>query len=258
MNRTVVVEIDAWQTATDEHPDYDKLVSSGFLGVLVKNTQGATWVNRHGADVARRAHGAGLMVGLLHYAEPWRNTAEAEAEWALGNAPPVPLGLGIVCEIDSTGTMPDHELGPWLTTWLGATDRVGEPSATLMDYGAHPTIVGFPLGHPWWSAGGRAEGVAAPFAVRAPMGDDTLGANGTAIRYVVNSVRGLNPPGGTAPAPPPTAPVAPPEPPEATPDPVDAPPATEAVTGPSEQDLSIPGAYLRTSAGTIGATSPNV
>jgi len=232
----LVVEVNSW---TDTTPTdlFETAADNGAVGALLKVSQGTTWINSHGPELARRATAAGLLLGALHYWEPTSDVDDGQVSWLLGSLPPVDYALGVVVEIDALGTVAPYEASPVLQAFMGAVVDAGHLPGVMVSAAQLAELTGAPWGARWWATGrGQTEGPAR-FAER--LFDQEAGSVGSGAEiYALRSLRGVNRPGGGAAQVLPRAAVAPPEP--AEPDPA---PTTDEPESPDEaptEDPAVP------------------
>lgn len=195
MDRGTIVEVNSWDMNGWDNTRFDEMRAQGAGGVVIKASQGIDWTFSRLPELIRRARMDGLLVGVLHYAEPGRNDAEVEAEHLMNSLPDDDLPLGVWCELDDLGGKLAHEVGPWVETWTQhAMTPLARPvilcSAELFSQMA---------GAPWaarWVATSKGEGSTVPWATRGGWdnGSDEAGAPDPLVTYQLTTTRGLNAP----------------------------------------------------------------
>lgn len=61
----VVIDLSHWQTSVN----FATIKSAGIIGVILKATQGSTWVDPTFVSRMMAAHSAGLLIGAYHFAD---------------------------------------------------------------------------------------------------------------------------------------------------------------------------------------------
>lgn len=174
-----VVDISAFQAEVDFHA----LKHGGVDGVLIKATEGLTWVNSFFHDHFRRAVAAGLLVGSYHFAHPDSHHADDEARHYCNT---------IGKQIGKLGPALDMEHGsahPSYTPWSRAFNHVVKARVghfplfySYGDYIAH-MAPDRPIGRGLWLAAygpndGREHPVAVPHPWKRILGHQYT-SNGT-------------------------------------------------------------------------------
>jgi lysozyme len=108
-------DVSSWQGA----PDFGAVRDSGREFVVLKATEGTSLVDPHVIGSRSRAHAAGLVVGLYHFARA-RDPA-AEAAWFAAAAGELAEGEFVCLDWE----VPGDPVG-WCCAWLAAVeDRLG-------------------------------------------------------------------------------------------------------------------------------------
>lgn len=93
-NSITGVDVSSWQHE-DGHPiNWDAVYEAGYRFVIVKATQGTTYVNPWVARDLSDASAAGLLLGAYHYYEAGEDPSQ-QAKWAVSCLVGQPLDLGL-------------------------------------------------------------------------------------------------------------------------------------------------------------------
>lgn len=196
MQKANIVEITSWDYATDAGVDFEVLYERGAGGVVIKASQGDNWCFDRLPEAIRGAKSAGLLVGVIHYAEPGRNPAQVEAEHLIDNLPDDDLPLGLWLELDDLGGKQTFEMGEWVLEFFAyATTPTARPvlacSTELLN-----GIPEAPFGRPWvCTDGDEPQPGAWAFAWHEDAPTGFVGPHSGVDGYTLRSVRGLNAPG---------------------------------------------------------------
>jgi hypothetical protein len=118
MDRSTIVEVTSWESDGREPGYYTALAELGAGGVVIKASQGISWTLPWLPAAIRGAKQAGLLVGVIHYAEPGLNGPELEAEHVMSSLPDDDLPLGVWLELDDLNGRPEFEMADWVKAWL--------------------------------------------------------------------------------------------------------------------------------------------
>ena len=229
------IDISSWQHPNGAAIDWQRVKDAGVTFVMVKATQGVTYINPYfngpeSHDVEEAA-GVGLLVGAYHFAQPGSNAPEAEAAHFLAAIADLPLVMGLWLDLEELGAMPIHEAGPWALTFLAAIASHNDVTGLYTDKSIQSMLVGVPTGGRLWLANPTPE-PGDPPSYLTQTGQGTIdGIVGAVDLDTLNNVRGTNP-----------GPVAPPAPPP-PPAPVALPPVQPAPPAPpiqQEADVQVP------------------
>jgi hypothetical protein len=195
MDKSTIVEVTSWDWSATPDSLFGVIADAGAGGVVIKASQGTEWTFAHLPVAIRTAKAAGLLVGVIHYAEPWANDPTMEAEHLTGSLPDDDLPLGLWLELDALGSVAAHEVGGWAETWLGAA-ILPKARPVLM---AAPEVLlqmaGAPFGKRWVSTGKVDGSGPMPWAERvSAVTEGADPAPGEMTAYRLTSVRGLNAP----------------------------------------------------------------
>jgi len=190
------IDVSSWQHPSGAGIDWAAVKADGYGGVWIKCSQGVNYTNPFFHDDASEALAAGLVVGAYHYAEPWHNTPEAEADYALGVVSGVALDLGLALDLEQINTMQPHEAGTWSQTWLTTVAEHHTLAPLYTDQFLYGQMPGAPFGFPLWIAdpSGTFEGT---WWAKQTGKAEVPGIQGLADIDEIANVRGVNP-GGTA------------------------------------------------------------
>jgi hypothetical protein len=212
MDRSTIVEITSWDTDGREPGYYTALAELGAGGVVLKAAQGVGWTLPWLPAAIRGAKLAGLLVGVLSYAEPGLNDPQAEADHLLSSLPDDDLPLGLWLELDDLNGKPTFELGDWVKAWIEYAVTPSARPVIMATREVYDTINGSQWGRRWVQSD-QAEGPTVPWAARVPSvrtTDDPVALLGQ-THYRMTTTRGLNAP--VAPGPVESTPKAAPKPP---------------------------------------------
>jgi lysozyme len=204
-----VIDVSSWQHTGGVEIDWAAVHESGVQGVIVKLTQGTTYLNPYAVADLHGAALAGLLIGVYHFAQPGQFTPQAEAAWFLEQLGGLELELGAWLDLEDLGGKPAHELGPWCEEWLGQVQTPSRPSGLYTDRSIFGQLVGAPWGYRLWLAVPGADAPTDSNEWMTQTGSGAVpGVTGNCDTDTVWNARGLNlPVGGTTPPP-----VAPPPP----------------------------------------------
>lgn len=195
MDRTDIAEVNSWNYRQRDGIVFEDLAAEGWGGVIIKASQGTDWTFAKLPDTIRCAKSAGLLVGVLHYAEPGRNDAESEASHLMDSLSDDDLPLGAWCELDDLGGVPGFELGAWVETF---TQHAMTPTCRPAIL-ASAELFSQMAGAPWrarWIATTKGEGSTVPWGERGTPVELRHGdwEPVTVATYRLTSERGLNRP----------------------------------------------------------------
>jgi len=232
MTTAPVIDISSWQHPNGAAIDWAKVKAAGYVGVMIKCSQGTTYKNPFFVDDATDAITEGLLVGAYHYATPAVDAADEEAAFALMATSGVPLDLGLALDFEDLGGKQSYEVAPWAEAWFNAVHAAQLLTPFYVDQSLLAMLSGAPWGNPLWIADPdytytgncwmRQNKAALVPGIVVPVDTDTF-----------YGVRGVNP----APLPPPPAPPAP-QPVPVPPQPDPAPPAPP--QPPTEVTVNVP------------------
>jgi lysozyme len=193
---TKAIDVSSWQHPGGAVIDWHAVKEAGYDGVWIKCTQGVTYVNPYFHADAADALAAGLVVGAYHFAEPWHNTAEAEAAYALAACQGVALDLGLALDLEQINTLQPHEAGTWAQTFLATVAAHHTLAPLYTDQWLYGQMPGAPFGFPLWIAdpSGTFDGT---WWAKQTGKDTVSGVAGLVDQDTIANVRGVNP-GGTA------------------------------------------------------------
>ncbi len=135
------IDVSPYQHPAGASIDWQAVAASGIAAVMVKLTEGSTWLNPYAAGDCAAAAAAGLQVGCYHFARPdLGNGADAEAAWFAVHL--ADLALDLPPALDSERPAPG--LRAWNEAWL---ERVPE----AVGYGLELDL---PLDRLWVIRGG--------------------------------------------------------------------------------------------------------
>lgn len=229
------IDVSSWQHPGGAAIDFGEVAKGGKVFVIIKCSQGTRYRNPFFAGDVEAAKAAGLLVGAYHYAEPWANTADDEAAYALSTVSGINLDLGLALDLDTLGSVSPIDAGTWSETFLTKVAAEQHTSPFYTNQSIIHSLVGAPWDHPLWIADPSATFTGDRYMTQGPA-ESVPGIQGAVDTDVLANIRGVNP-GPNGPPVAPTPPPAPPAPP-VTPEPAPAP--APAPTTPTEVDVQVP------------------
>jgi GH25 family lysozyme M1 (1,4-beta-N-acetylmuramidase) len=196
------IDVSSWQHPGGAAIDFVKVKAAGYDGVWVKCSQGTNYVNPYFAGDVAAALEAGLVVGAYHFAEPWHNSPESEAAYAIEACAGHQLDLGLALDLENLGSMAPHEAGNWAPAFLNDVAQHHVLAPLYTDQSIFGQMPGAPFGFPLWIAdpSGTFEG---SYWAKQTGSGAVDGVQGSCDQDVITNVRGVNPsPPGTSSTPP--------------------------------------------------------
>lgn len=132
-----LTEITPWHDAEAIENILDTLRYEGVVGVVIKGTQGPSYVRDSFATVYDDAIAEGHLVAFLHYCTPGVGTAQDEAMNLLGALGARPAPLGIWLELDDTRGIEGYQLAEYVLELAGYINTPERPVTLL---GSIPTL----------------------------------------------------------------------------------------------------------------------
>jgi len=227
------IDVSSWQHPGGAPIDFAEVKSQGFAGVIVKATQGTDYTNPYFAGDVAGAHGAGLLVGAYHYAQPAKNPDyQREVDAFLRTVQVHDLELGVWLDWEDNGGTAWGQLSGWCESFLDAIAAQVQPSGLYTTQSVLAATFGAPWAHHLWIADPSGTFTGDAWARQlAPRAVAGVGSAEVDVDELLAG-RGLNPNGPDAPERP-----APPAPPAPNP-PAPAPPAPP--TSPPEVTVNVP------------------
>ena len=215
------IDVSSWQHPNGEAIDFAQVKQAGKVGVWIKCTQGTGYINPYFKGDVEAALAVGLVVGAYHFSESWKNTPEAEANYALNACEGLDLALGIALDIEQLGTMQPHEAGPWANAFLESIAAQHNLAPLYTDQSLLAQMPGAPWNFMLWIADPSDTYQGVYWAKQTGKAEVPGVGGGPCDVDVITNIRGINPtqPGGAPPAspaqpaPPAAPPAAPPQPP---------------------------------------------
>jgi lysozyme len=215
------VDVSSWQHPGGAPIDWAAVFESGRRFVIIMCSQGTSYVNPTFKDDVEAARGAGLLVGAYHFAQPYANSAEDEAAFALKAVEDVALDLGLSLDMEDYGSLDFPTIGTWSQAWIDVVSAVIRPTGFYTDVNGLNSLIGAPWKASLWLAdpSGVYAGPLVPW-IRQGAPASIPGIESSCDTDTLTSIRGTNPgPGSGTVLPPKPAPVPDPEP-EPKPEPV--------------------------------------
>lgn len=190
-----VIDISSWQHPTKEPINFEAVSKAGVAGVIIKATQGVSYLNPYFEADYQGALAAGLMVGAYHYASPKGTTAQDEAGAFIAAIANRELDLGVWLDWDD----PEPLSGPTAATYIAEFfQAITGRSATEGLYidanqiqRTNPDLSGLKL----WAADTLPDHYPTPWMQQHPAAL-VSGISGPVSIDIVANIRGLNPASG--------------------------------------------------------------
>ncbi len=185
------VDISSWQHPDGAPIDWAKVKASGVAFVMVKATQGETYVNPYAKADLAGARAAHLLVGAYHFYEQGSDPTAQGANFknnTLGEL--LPLGAWIDWE---PGEMPDYEVSSAYNALHAEMGAVRKPVGTYLDLSWQERFKTLNLViHRLWSADPSAASAPAGAFIWQRASTPVEGIEGDVDTDVLLSTRGIN------------------------------------------------------------------
>jgi lysozyme len=195
-----VVDIASWQHPNGAPIDWEAVIGSGVLGVIIKATQGVGYLSPYFHDDCADAHAAGLMVGAYHFAQPQANPADSEAAYFLANVQGMAFELGLWLDLEEWGAMLGSDVTVWGEAFLAIVSSTGVPGGLYTNRNGLDTMLNPPWGYRLWEATGGADPRPDAWLVQTGQGA-VAGIQGAVDLDNLVNPRSVNPPGNGGPLP---------------------------------------------------------
>lgn len=94
-------------SSNNPHPiDFKAAKHAGYLGVMIKATEGESYFNPCLTTDAQEAHAAGLHIGYYHFARPGESAPEVQANNFWQHVKRLPRDLGLSLDLEVAETIP--------------------------------------------------------------------------------------------------------------------------------------------------------
>lgn len=193
---TNVIDISSWQYVNGHTVDFAAVKGAGILGVIIKATQGVSYVNPDFQSGVAAAQAAGLLVGAYHFAEPSQSSAEDQAAYFNDQVMGHTLALGTWLDLEVTGGVAMFQVSQWAETFVNMVTTGPTPCGLYTDRSMYESMTNGATFARLWAAlpaGGVFFG--APLIVQTGQGD-IPGVVGAVDLDTLTSLRGINAPGG--------------------------------------------------------------
>jgi hypothetical protein len=186
-----VIELDGFSEEYDAE-DWGRLKDQGFMGCVVKVSQGTSWANENaGADLLE-AHLQGVLCGALVYIEPHGPSVDDQRAYLQTALPPVPLALGVILEIDAPRMGDPYGFGSELEAQLAILRADGYGVGIRCSSDTLAAMMGAPWGARLWLAENNWGPGGRPFA-RAEVWELAPNAASRVNGYQLLNLRAINP-----------------------------------------------------------------
>ena len=135
--------------------DWVTVHTAGVRGVMIKATEGESYVNPWLVTDAHGAVAAGLHVGYYHYARPGESAPEAQANNCWQHVKDLPRDLGISLDLEVAEAMPWVGLDRFAMAFLGGPGGLPSQVATKTLYTDETFASNLPMtvkAYPLWFA----------------------------------------------------------------------------------------------------------
>ena len=153
-----MLDVSGWQHDDPNHPqiDYEKVHEEGYRVVIVKCTEGMSYVNPWCETDVLAFKEVGCLVGAYHYARPGLEDAVAQAEYALKHTDHLPLDFGVSLDLEELGAFSMvNQLGPWAQEFMRRINEDHEDAPLYTNRSWLAGMIGAPWGHRLWLALGQ-------------------------------------------------------------------------------------------------------
>lgn len=130
--------------------DWRAVEAAGYGAVMVKCSEGVDYLNGWRQNDGHYAAIAGLRVGYYHFAHPGRNTAEAEAAYALAAIANLPRMLGLALDLEVTEGLSWPALAEWAQDFHARVRQVVDHSPYYLNQYFLTNLPGAPWGDRLW------------------------------------------------------------------------------------------------------------
>lgn len=120
-----IIDVSSWQHAGNKPIDWAAVAGSGVEGVIVKATQGLSYVNPWFAPDYHGATAAGLVVGAYHYCTPAESAGADQVNHFLSVTAGLDLRLGRWLDLEESGGKPGYELHNWAVEAINTLGTAG-------------------------------------------------------------------------------------------------------------------------------------
>ena len=189
--QNIVLDISSWQDNATPTIDWQKAKDAGVIGVMVKFTQGVSYVNPKALTNAQTAHEYGLLVGAYHVGDPGVNTAEAEAAFFLQHCEKAPIDFAVALDLENFGKLQYTEAKDWADRWLAVVHGRAQVELIYLNHWLWSKFGSMPWGVELWAAQFDSSPDVVPFMVQKGS-MDVPGFNGQVDYNVLTSTRAVN------------------------------------------------------------------
>lgn len=100
MTQVPMIDVSANNHGDDQPIRWSSVYAAKFKAVMVKASEGTTYLNPWLDQDAHAAHQAGLLVGYYHFAHPGENNPAAEVDHAMTAIADLPRELGLALDLE--------------------------------------------------------------------------------------------------------------------------------------------------------------
>ena len=190
-----ILYLSSWQCPGGQIPDFGQIKEAGYIGVIIKPSQGTGYVNKFFKPCADAALAEGLLIGASPYAQPTLNDAGSEAALCLNVIAGYDLELGLWLDWDDPEPLAGMEAADWCQAWFTAVTGRTPLLGIYIDENQLSRVPGVPWGHRLWAADNLSNPPAKPF-IQFLEETTVPGVQGLVCVELVTNIRGLNPAGG--------------------------------------------------------------
>ena len=143
-----MIDVSSNNHPTDAQIDWAQVKAAGVGAVMVKATEGESYVNPWLKADADGAHAAGLQVGYYHFARPGQSSGSFQADAALTAIDGLPRQLGLALDLEVTEGFSWPTLAAWAQEFHACAKIVVEHSPLYVNDYFLANLPGAPFD--WW------------------------------------------------------------------------------------------------------------
>lgn len=143
--------------SSNNHPtnlpiNWSKVRAAGYQGVIIKCTEGTSYVNPWAKIDAVGANQAGLHVGFYHFCRPGLSSGAQQAEFAMKTINGWPRDIGLSCDLEDQGGLDWPTLSNWAPDFINTVAKAAIGSPIYLNQNFLNNLSGAPWGHKLWFA----------------------------------------------------------------------------------------------------------